>query len=169
VAASQGNVLFKAADTTGGYPGNNALYLWVNGTATRIVGTGDAIDGKTVQVVHDPGPSALSGGGFVFLVEFAASGSFAIYYATPPPTVASFNAASYATSGPLAANAIASAFGQGLADSAVAAGAPPLPTTLGNVTLSVRDSAGTTRPASLYYAGPTQINYVVPDGTAAGL
>jgi uncharacterized protein (TIGR03437 family) len=82
--------------------------------------------------------------------------------------VASFNAAGYAASGTLAAGAIASAFGQGLADTATPAGAPPLPTTLGNVTLSVKDSAGVTRPAPLYYAGPTQINYVVPDGTAAG-
>ena len=167
VAASQGNVLFKAADTTGGYPGNNALYLWSHGTITRVVGTGDVIDGKTVQVVHDPGPSALSGGGFTFLVEFGAS-SFAIYYATPPPTVASFNAASYAANGPLAPSAIASAFGQGLADAAVGSGAPPLPLTLGSTALSVKDSAGTTRPASLYYAGPTQINFVVPDGTATG-
>jgi len=34
--------------------------------------------------------------------------------------------------------------------------------------LSVKDSAGTTRAAPLYYAGPTQINYVLPDGTAPG-
>ena len=171
VAVSQGNVLFKAADITAGYPGKNGLYLWANGTATRIVGTGDAVDGKTVQVVHDPGPSALSGAGFVFLVEFGSSNSFAIYTAVPTAasgTVANFNAASYAANGTLAAGAIASAFGQGLADAPTAAGAPPLPTTLGNVTLSVKDSAGVTRPASLYYAGPTQINYVVPDGTAAG-
>ena len=168
VAASQGNVLFKAADTTSGYPGNNALYLWANGTAARIVGTGDILDGKTVQVVHDPGPGALSGAAFTFLVEFGQTKSFAIYTATPPPTVASFNSASYALNGILAAGAIASAFGQGLADAATPAGPPPLTTTLGNVTLSVKDSAGTTRPASLYFAGPTQINYVVPDGTATG-
>jgi uncharacterized protein (TIGR03437 family) len=169
VAASQGNVLFRAADSAS--PSKNGLYLWANGTAARIVGTGDLLDGAAVQVVHDPGPGALSGAGFAFLVEFGASSSFAIYYATPVAgtgTVASFNAASYAANGNLAASAIASAFGQGLADSAVAAGAPPLPATLGNVTLSVKDSAGTTRAASLYYAGPTQINYVVPDGTATG-
>jgi uncharacterized protein (TIGR03437 family) len=168
VAASQGNVLFRAADNSAGKSG---LYLWANGTAARIVGTGDLLDGNTVQAIHDPGPSALSGGGFAFLVEFGASSAFAIYYATPvagTATVASFNAASYAANGPLAAGAIASAFGQGLADSGLAAGAPPLPTTLGGITLSVKDSAGTTRPASLYYAGPTQINYVVPDGTATG-
>src|ERR1017187_5703169 len=168
VAASQGNVLFRAADNTAGKRG---LYLWANGTAARIVGTGDLLGGSAVQATHDPGPSALSGAGFAFLVEFGSTNSFAIYYATPVAgagTVASFNAASYASNGPLAANAIASAFGQGLADSAVAAGAPPLPATLGNTTLSVTDSAGTALGASLYYAGPTQINFVVPDGTATG-
>src|ERR1017187_793906 len=168
VAASQGNVLFRAADNTAGTSG---LYLWANGTAARIVGTGDLLGGSAVQATHDPGPSALSGAGFAFLVEFGSTNSFAIYYATPVAgagPVPSFNAASYASNGPLAANAIASAFGQGLADSAVAAGAPPLPATLGNTTLSVTDSAGTALGASLYYAGPTQINFVVPDGTATG-
>ena len=43
-----------------------------------------------------------------------------------------------------------------------------LPTTLGGTTVSVKDSLGTARPASLFYAGPTQINYLIPDGTAAG-
>jgi uncharacterized protein (TIGR03437 family) len=166
VAASQGNVLFRAADTSAGKSG---LYLWANGTAARIVGTGDLLDGNTVQVVHDPGPGALSGAGFAFLVEFGASNAFAIYYAMPVAgagTVASFNAASGAAT--LAAGAISSAFGQGLAGSAEAAGAPPLPDTLGGITLSVKDSAGTTRLAPLYYASPTQINFVVPDGTATG-
>ncbi len=171
LAASQGNLLFKAADTTAGYPGNNALYLWANGTAARVVGTGDVLGGTAVQVVHDPGPSALSGTAFTVLVEYGPSNAFAIFYATPAAasaTVASYNAASYALNGSLAAGTIASAFGQGLADTSTAAGAPPLPTTLANITLSLKDSAGTTRPASLYYAGPTQINYVVPDGTATG-
>jgi uncharacterized protein (TIGR03437 family) len=134
-----------------------------------VVGTGDLLDGKAVQVLHDPGPSALSGAGFAFLAEFSQTSGFAIYYATPASggTVANLSAASYALNGSLAPGMIASAFGQGLADSA-AGSAPPLPTTLANVTVSVKDSAGTTRAAPLYYAGPTQINYVVPDGTATG-
>jgi uncharacterized protein (TIGR03437 family) len=167
VSVSQGNVLFRATDTTVGYPGNSGLYLWNNGTATRIVGTGDVIDGKTVQVVHDTGPSALSGAGCVFLVEFGPTNSFALYYATPAAVpLVSVSTASYAL-GPVAASSITSAFGQGLAD-ASATGPLPLGTTLGNVTLNVKDSAGVTRPALLYYVGPTQINYVVPDGTATG-
>lgn len=167
VSVSQGNVLFRAADTTVGYPGNSGLYLWANGTATRIAGTGDAIDGKPVQVVHDPGPGALSGAGFAFLVEFGQTNGFAVYYAAPSAgPLISVSTASYAL-GPLAAGSIASGFGQGLAD-AGATGPLPLGTTLGNVAVSVKDSAGVARPALLYYAGPTQINYVVPDGTATG-
>jgi uncharacterized protein (TIGR03437 family) len=169
VAVSQGNVLFKAADTTAGYPGKNGLYVWAGGTPARAVGTGDVIDGKPAQVVHDPGPGALSGAGFVFLVEFAQTNGFAVYYAAPVGggTVSSLSAASYSLNGALAPNVIASAWGQGLADTS-ASGIPPLTTTLANVTLNVKDSAGTTRPALLYYAGPTQINYVVPDGTSTG-
>jgi len=36
------------------------------------------------------------------------------------------------------------------------------------VSLSIMDSAGTAREASLLYVSPTQINFVVPDGTATG-
>jgi uncharacterized protein (TIGR03437 family) len=82
-------------------------------------------------------------------------------------SVASVSAASYALNAPSAPNMIASAFGHGLAGSP-ASGSFPLPTTLANVALSVTDSAGTTRAAQLYYAGPAQINYVIPNGTADG-
>lgn len=168
VAVSQGNVLFRAADDTAGYPGKSGLYLWTGGTATRIVGTGDVLDGKPVQVLHDPGTGALSGAGFAFLVEFGPTNSFAIYYATPAGagTVASASAASLVQNGPVAPNMIACALGQGLADSPAGSNSPA--TTLANITLSVKDSAGNTQPASLYYAGPAQINYVVPGGTALG-
>ena len=161
---SLGNVLFRAADITTGYPGNGALYLWANGAATRVVGTGDTVGGKTVQVVHDPGPSALSRASFAFALEFSQTNGFAIYAAT---TLANYSTASYALSGPLAPGSIASAFGLALADSE-ASSAPPLPNTLANITLNVKDSGGVTRPAALYYAGPTQINYVIPDTTALG-
>jgi uncharacterized protein (TIGR03437 family) len=164
VAVSQGNVLFRAADS--GSPAASGLYLWANGTATRVVGTGDVLGGGDIQVIHDPGPGALSGAGFVFVSEFGAARSFAMYYATP--TLANYSSASYLPFGPLAPDSIASVFGQGLADAPGASSVPPLPATLANATLSVKDSAGVTRSAPLYYAGPTQINYVVPDGTALG-
>jgi len=44
-------VLFKAGDTAGA----NALYLWSGGSASRIVGSGDTLDGQSVVNVRDPG------------------------------------------------------------------------------------------------------------------
>jgi uncharacterized protein (TIGR03437 family) len=88
--------------------------------------------------------------------------------AQPPVSkVVSVSAASYAANAAVAPDAVVSAFGQNLAGSA-ASGSFPLPTTLANIALSVTDSAGTARAVQLYYAGPAQINYVVPDGTADG-
>jgi uncharacterized protein (TIGR03437 family) len=69
----------------------------------------------------------------------------------------------------LAPNSIAAAYGQNLAP---APGPPPgatLPTSLGGVSVAVKDSAGVSRLAELYYVGQNQINYVVPAGTAAGV
>ncbi|HLI85907.1 MAG TPA: Ig-like domain repeat protein [Bryobacteraceae bacterium] len=49
-------------------------------------------------------------------------------------------------------------------------GTPPLGTSLGGISVVVTDSAGTARPAPLYgvFASANQINFVIPDGTAAG-
>jgi uncharacterized protein (TIGR03437 family) len=68
----------------------------------------------------------------------------------------------------LAANAIASAFGIGLANATQAASSLPLPTNLGGATVTVRDANFVTRTAGLIFAGPGQINFVVPAGTANG-
>ena len=45
---------------------------------------------------------------------------------------------------------------------------PPWPNRLGGISLEVRDSAGTTRPAPLLFVSPTQINFQVPAGVALG-
>jgi uncharacterized protein (TIGR03437 family) len=41
--------------------------------------------------------------------------------------------------------------------------------TLAGIQVSVRDSAGVSRPAGLYYAGPSRVTYVMPEGTAPGV
>ena len=64
------------------------------------------------------------------------------------------NAASFA-SGPLAANSIASAFWDG-------------PTNVNGVGVTVKDSAGQTHAAQIFFSSSTQINYWIPDGTALG-
>ncbi|MBI3876743.1 MAG: hypothetical protein HY300_12470, partial [Verrucomicrobia bacterium] len=82
-------------------------------------------------------------------------------------SVSTVSAASFA-SGSLASEAIATLFGTSLASNTLAATALPLPTTLGNVQVTVKDAAGTTRNAPLFFVSPTQINFQLPAGTSAG-
>ena len=77
-------------------------------------------------------------------------------------SAASFGATSFAS------EIIIAGFGTALATSRQTANTLPLPTTLGGTTVSVRDSAGTIRPASLFFVSPTQVNYLLPAGSAAG-
>ncbi len=88
-----------------------------------------------------------------------------------PSTTSSISAvsgASYATGAAIASDGIASLFGNGLASTTNSATEIPLPTVLGDTTVSVRDAAGTTRNAPLFYVSPTQINLQIPTGTSAG-
>jgi uncharacterized protein (TIGR03437 family) len=74
-----------------------------------------------------------------------------------------------APSSAVAPDSLASLYGANLAPGVAQAAAQPLPLTLGGVTLSVTDAAGSVRPAPLLYVSPGQINFLVPDGTAPGL
>lgn len=92
------------------------------------------------------------------------------YTAAPvvPLAVTNVSAASY-TAVPLAAEAITSAFGTSLATNTQVASTTPLPTTLGGTRVQVRDSVGDERLAPLFFVSPTQINYLLPAGTATGV
>ena len=83
------------------------------------------------------------------------------------PAVTHISAASLTGSG-LAADSIATAFGQALATSVEEAMTTPLPTSLGGTTITVDDGAKTARLAPLLFVSPKQVNYLVPAGTAAG-
>ena len=84
----------------------------------------------------------------------------------PPGTLVNVSSAHYGYS--FAPESIVSAFGASLATAPVAASSLPLPTSLGSTTVNVKDSLGATRLAPLFYVSPTQINYVIPAGTATG-
>jgi uncharacterized protein (TIGR03437 family) len=85
----------------------------------------------------------------------------------PSLTVANVSAAGFGL-GPLAPGSIATAFGSNLAaEPATATGTPPV--LLGGTTVSVTDSAGTSRSAQLDYVSPGQVNYLIPADTAPGL
>ncbi len=68
-----------------------------------------------------------------------------------------------------APESIVSAFGSNLAAAAVSASSTPLPTALAGASVSVKDSAGVSRLAPLFYVSPGQVNYLVPAGTASGV
>jgi uncharacterized protein (TIGR03437 family) len=83
------------------------------------------------------------------------------------PFVTGVSAASYDGS-VLAVESIAATFGSGLASSTASSNTLPLPTTLGGVTVRLRDSLGVERVSPLFFVSPTQINYQVPAGTSTG-
>src|SRR5260370_37419026 len=73
-----------------------------------------------------------------------------------------------ASSSAVAPNSIASIYGPIPVAAPVQAGTQPLPMSLGGVTVTVQDAAGTQRQAPLIYVSPSQINFNEPDCTAAG-
>src|SRR5262249_32247812 len=77
------------------------------------------------------------------------------------------SAASYRADA-VAAESIASIFGSDLATETQAATGTPLPTTLANTTVRVRDSASVERLSPLLFVSPTQINFLIPTGLANG-
>jgi uncharacterized protein (TIGR03437 family) len=85
----------------------------------------------------------------------------------PAREAVSVSAASYSRER-LARDAIASAFGIGLATSKLGAADIPLPLMLGGTRVLVRDRTGVERWAPLFYVSPEQVNYQIPPGTAIG-
>ncbi len=68
----------------------------------------------------------------------------------------------------IAPDSLAAVYGTGLASTITQASSLPLPTTLGGISVMVTDANNVARPAPLIYVSPSQVNFVVPDGTAAG-
>jgi hypothetical protein len=106
-----------------------------------------------------PDIAGLYGGGVLSLMN----------YSQPAEPLTVVSAATFAAV-PLAPGSIAAAFGQGiLPEGQMASGAPPLPTVLSGITVTVQDSAGAGRAAPLYFVSPNQINFLAPPATAAGI
>jgi uncharacterized protein (TIGR03437 family) len=114
-------------------------------------------------------PYQLSGGGSGIIetagVDYILPYWMARYYGVIP-AVAVQSAA--APNGAVTPESIASIFGTNLASTTLAGTTQPPSTSLGGVTLTVTDSAGVARVAPLMYVSPSQINFVVPSGSAAG-
>lgn len=85
----------------------------------------------------------------------------------PVGTLVSVSAASFGFHG-LASEVITSGFGTDLTTATSTATVFPLPTQLAGTTVKVKDNAGVERLAPLFFVSPTQVNYLIPQGTAAG-
>jgi uncharacterized protein (TIGR03437 family) len=68
----------------------------------------------------------------------------------------------------VAPTSMASIYGQNLGFVARSTPSTNLPQAMAGVSANVTDATGATRPAPLIYVSPSQINFVVPDGTAPG-
>ncbi|MGH9841237.1 MAG: endonuclease/exonuclease/phosphatase family protein [Blastocatellia bacterium] len=88
-------------------------------------------------------------------------------FAPAPSLVTSASAASY-RAGALAGESIVAAFGPGLSATTEIATAQPLPTSLGGVSVKVRDRLEQDRLAPLFFVSPNQINYLMPAGVSPG-
>jgi uncharacterized protein (TIGR03437 family) len=64
---------------------------------------------------------------------------------------------------------IMSGFGVNLTTTTASATTTPLPTTLAGVSVKLTDSVGVSQPAPLFYASPSQINYLIPSNLALGI
>jgi uncharacterized protein (TIGR03437 family) len=67
------------------------------------------------------------------------------------------------------AGSLATAMGSNIVTTTAIAVATPWPTTLGDVTVQVKDSAGVSRAAGVLFVAPSQINFQVPPDTALGV
>lgn len=80
---------------------------------------------------------------------------------------ASVSAASFQATA-LAPNTIVAAFGAKLATGVESATTLPLPASLAGTSIKVRDVVGTEHNAGLFFAAPSQINYLLPASVATG-
>jgi len=169
--------VIKLAPTTTGASGQLVLAATVSvpppgaGTPT---GTVQFIDATTQAVL---GQATLNGSGATVTLPSAnvPSGPIAAVYqgdtnfapsTTVPPGVALVTV-SGVTATVAAPDEIATIYGASLT-SFTATATPPLPTSLGGVSVTVTDAGGASRPSLLYYASPGQINFVVPTGAVSG-
>ena len=111
------------------------------------------------EYLWEENPYQLSGGGSGIIetaeVDYILPYWMARYYGVIGPISAQSAAA---PNGAITPDSIASIYGSNL--TALESGS--------SATLTVTDSAGVARPASILYASPTQMNFVVPSGTASG-
>ena len=173
---------FIGAMTNGAKTSANGIVRW-NGTTWTPFGNSMGAGGNgvnfTVNTITPVGSVVYVGGDFNqaynstgntvnadMLARWTGT-NWATLGGSAVKALATVSAASF-SAGELTAEGIVAAYGTGLATSSATATSTPLPTTLAGTTVAVRDSAGVTRNAPLFFVSSGQINFVVPTGTAAG-
>lgn len=150
-------------------PDGNFWFLANAGAETNRLGRA-ALNGAVTQ---------YETGGVTLFTDLTAGPDGNIWLIDPPRNVVSkltpdrpadvvvTRAASF-VSGAVAPDSIVSLFGSSLAAATESATALPLPTTLAGVSVQVRDGQGAERTAPLLFVSPSQINLLIPAGTATG-
>ena len=141
----------------GGEGPGSPLVLIGNATANATL-TATSL-GITHNLVIDGGSTGTASG-VVIVDEFGTSGSAA------QNVITSVSAGNWLPG--VAPNSIAAGFGAGFATATVAATIQPLPASLGGVSVTITDSAGTSATAPLFMVSAGQINYLVPANLVAG-
>lgn len=149
---------------------NDANRLWIGSD----IGVFQTTDGGATWLRLSKGMPQVA----VFMLRYhnatgnliAATHGRSVYRWRTYTTAATVSAASYIANADVARDSIASVFGVSLATATAPApaGIFPLPTTLAGTTVLVRDSQNVERAALLFFAGPGQVNYQIPPGTADG-
>ncbi|MFN0109890.1 MAG: hypothetical protein ACKVZH_13635 [Blastocatellia bacterium] len=98
---------------------------------------------------------------------YAATHGRGVFRLTTSRALGTVSAASFRASD-IAPESIVAAFGSGLATRTEIASAVPLPTTLAGTRVVVRDALGGERLASLFFVASSQVNFLIPPGTAPG-
>jgi uncharacterized protein (TIGR03437 family) len=98
---------------------------------------------------------------------FAATHGRGVYRLTTSRSLATVSAASF-TATAIASESIVAAFGTGMAIRTEVANVVPLPTALAGTRVVVRDALGAERFSPLFFVASTQVNFLIPPGTAPG-
>jgi uncharacterized protein (TIGR03437 family) len=122
------------------------------------------------EYLWEESPFQLAGGGSGIIetagVDYILPYWMARYYGVVPAITVQSAAA---PNGAVTPESIASIDGSNLATTTIQSNTQPPPQSLGGITLTVTDSVGTARAAPLMYVSSSQINFVVPAGSAPGL
>lgn len=112
-------------------------------------------------------PTLFAGRALLYVVDASGRESRAQEITVSPNPLTMVSSANYRGAS-LAVESLATVFGNAMATTTQAASASPLPNELAGTRVIVKDSTNVERASPLFFVSPTQINFQIPTGTAAG-